>query len=155
MALNEHFSSRTRSYQQEMFGRSMEGNKIVVSTSQSTSRAGSMQSTQGTSIFGNFWHSPNFQQQRVWFLAPSVELCIQQHNVFEQALPAYRIRLLIGQDNVDKWSDQRTWDAALDQARVVVSTHAVLRDALVHGFVRLQSIALLVYDEGEQFIADC
>lgn len=64
-------------------------------------------------------------------------------------MPAYPMRLLTGQDNVGKWSEQRIWDKALDQARVVVSTHAVLADALRHGFVQLSSLALLVYDEGE------
>lgn len=65
------------------------------------------------------------------------------------ALPAYNHRLLTGSDNVDRWSEQRIWDAALDQHRIVVSTHAVLADALRHGFVRISSLALLVFDEGE------
>lgn len=59
------------------------------------------------------------------------------------------MRLLLGEDNVDKWSEQKVWDAALDQVRVVVSTHAILQDALRHGFVSLRSLALLVFDEGE------
>lgn len=59
--------------------------------------------------------------------------------------------MLTGQDNVDKWSELRTWDAALDRARVVVSTHAVLCDALRNGFVRLTSLALLVFDEGKRY----
>lgn len=85
----------------------------------------------------------------MWFLAPTVELCIQQHGVLSSALPAYVHRLLTGADNVDHWSEQRIWDAALDQSRIVVSTHAVLRDGLQHGFVNISSLALLVFDEGE------
>lgn len=64
-------------------------------------------------------------------------------------MPAYRMQILTGQDNVDKWSELQVWEAALDQARVVVSTHAVLCDALRHGFVQLASLALLVFDEGK------
>lgn len=90
--------------------------------------------------------------QRIWFLAPTVELCIQQHGVLSSALPAYEHRLFTGSDNVDHWSEQRIWDAALDQCHVVVSTHAVLRDALQHGFVSISSLALLVFDEGEVYI---
>lgn len=98
--------------------------------------------------------------QRIWFLAPSVELCEQQHNDLQRAMPAYKMRLLTGQDNVDKWSQQSTWDAALDQVRVVVSTHAILSDALRHAFVSLNGLALLVFDEGREdlqlkCIADC
>lgn len=87
--------------------------------------------------------------QRVWFLAPSVELCKQQQVELSRALPAYQHRLLVGEDNVDRWSEQRIWDAALDGHRVVVSTHKVLEDALSHGFVQLSQLALLIFDEGE------
>ena len=81
-----------------------------------------------------------------------MELCIQQHDVLQRAMPAYRMQILTGQDNVDKWSELKVWEAALDQARVVVSTHAVLCDALRHGFVKLTSLALLVFDEGKHFL---
>jgi len=57
--------------------------------------------------------------------------------------------LLIGSDNVDRWSEQRIWDAALSDVRIVVSTHAVLLDALGHGFVQMKRLALLVFDEGQ------
>lgn len=78
-------------------------------------------------------------------------LCTQQYNVITAQLPAVRTRLLIGSDNVDRWSEQRIWDAALDNVRVVVSTHAVLADALSHGFVKITKLALLIFDEGELF----
>lgn len=51
-------------------------------------------------------------------------------------------------DNVDRWTDQSTWDTVLKDIQVVVSTHAVLTDALGHGFVQISRIALLVFDEG-------
>lgn len=69
-------------------------------------------------------------------------------------MPAYRMQILTGQDNVDKWSEPKVWEAALDQARVVVSTHAVLCDALRHGFVPLASLALLVFDEGKHHLGN-
>ena len=67
-------------------------------------------------------------------------------------MPAYRTQILTGQDNLDKWSELKVWEAALDQARVVVSTHAVLCDAFRHGFVQLASLALLVFDEGKRWV---
>ena len=83
------------------------------------------------------------------FLAPTVVLASQQKEAIESHIPPVNIRLLIGEDGVDRWSEQRIWDAVLRDVRVVVSTHAVLADALTHGFVKIEKIALLVFDEGK------
>jgi len=64
-------------------------------------------------------------------------------------IPAVRTRLLLGSDNVDRWSRQSTWDAVLSGLHVVVSTHAILSDALSHGFVRMRKLALIIFDEGK------
>lgn len=85
----------------------------------------------------------------VWFLAPTVALAVQQKEAIALHIPAINIRLLIGDDGVDRWSEQRIWDAALCDMNVVVSTHAVLADALAHGFVRMERLALIVFDEGK------
>ncbi len=84
----------------------------------------------------------------MWFSCPTVALCEQQHAVVAAQLPGFQCRILRGSDNVDHWSDQRLWDAILKNVRVVVSTPMILLDALTHGFVRLDRIALLVFDEG-------
>ncbi|KAK4998162.1 Dicer-like protein 2 [Elasticomyces elasticus] len=83
----------------------------------------------------------------VWFLAPKVALCQQQYEVLKTHLAAYQCRFLSGADNVDRWTEQKLWDAILLNIRVVVSTPAVLNDALTHGFVKLGRIALCVFDE--------
>jgi RecG-like helicase len=84
----------------------------------------------------------------VWFLAPTVALCTQQYDYLRSFLPAAGTRLLIGADNVDRWSEQRIWDAILKEIQIVVSTHAVLADALSHGFIKMSRLALIVFDEG-------
>ncbi|KAI9795457.1 MAG: Dicer-like protein 2, partial [Candelina submexicana] len=86
-------------------------------------------------------------EQLIWFSCPTVALCEQQFAVISSQLPAFQCRILKGSDNVEHWSDQRLWDAVLKNVRVVVSTPKILLDALTHGFVRLNSIALLVFDE--------
>lgn len=86
--------------------------------------------------------------QLVWFLAPTVALCLQQHDVIASQIPSVKTRVLIGADNVDRWTEQAIWNNALKDIRVVCSTHAVLSDALNHGFVRMSQLALLVFDEG-------
>lgn len=83
----------------------------------------------------------------VWFLAPTVALCLQQHDVIVSQIPSVKTRALTGLDNVDRWTDQSIWDAALRNIRIVVSTHAVLADALSHGFVQISQLSLLIFDE--------
>lgn len=40
------------------------------------------------------------------------------------------------------------WDAVLSDMQVVVSTPAVLLDAMTHGFVRISRLGLIIFDEG-------
>lgn len=68
--------------------------------------------------------------------------------MFKSNLPGYGIQVLTGNDNVDSWTDQSTWDAILNNVRVVLSTPRVLLDALSHGFVQMRQLALLIFDEG-------
>lgn len=48
-----------------------------------------------------------------------------------------------------KGSEQSLWDAVLLNVKVVVSTYQILLDALNHAFVRIESLALIVFDEGK------
>jgi hypothetical protein len=68
--------------------------------------------------------------------------------VFKSNLPGYGVQLLSGKDNVDHWTEQATWDAVLLNVRIVLSTHQVLLDALTHAFVKMNRLALLIFDEG-------
>jgi len=77
-----------------------------------------------------------------------VALCTQQHASINLHLPSLRTRLLTGADNVDRWSEPHIWDAVLANIQVTVSTHAVLADALAHGFVKMAQLSLLIFDEG-------
>lgn len=40
------------------------------------------------------------------------------------------------------------WDSVLSDIQVVVSTPAVLLDAMTHGFVRVSRLGLIIFDEG-------
>jgi len=77
-----------------------------------------------------------------------VSLCTQQFDVLSKQIPAVQSRFLSGADNIDAWSDSNTWDAVLMNVRIVVSTYQILLDALSHAFVPLESLALIVIDEG-------
>lgn len=75
-------------------------------------------------------------------------LSLQQHQVITSQIPSANTKVLTGLDNVDRWTDQNIWDRFLKDVRVVISTYAVLADALSHGFVRMSRLALLIFDEG-------
>jgi len=78
-----------------------------------------------------------------------VQLCLQQLDVLQSQIASVQIKSLTSQDKVDKWSHKAEWDAVLTNVNIVVSTYAVLRDALYHAFVEMKSLALIVFDEGE------
>ncbi|KAJ5993381.1 hypothetical protein N7451_009105 [Penicillium sp. IBT 35674x] len=69
-------------------------------------------------------------------------------------MPAVSMRMLTGDDDVDCWSNQDIWDTALRSMKVIFSTHAVLADALTHGFMSLRRLALIVFDEGNRIMRD-
>ena len=63
------------------------------------------------------------------------------------------MKFLSGADNVEKWNSG-IWNEILmlrkeGQVRVIVSTHQVLLDALTHGFVTMDDLSLLIFDEGK------
>lgn len=64
-------------------------------------------------------------------------------------LPAHQLRVLSGEEEVDRWTNQSVWDAALKNIHIVISSYAVLLDALTHGFVTMDRLALCIFDEGE------
>ncbi|KAI9820606.1 MAG: Dicer-like protein 2 [Pycnora praestabilis] len=131
---------RPREYQKEMLEESLRRNIIVaMDTGSGKTQIAVLR------IAAELEHCP--PDQLVWFLAPSVALCQQQYAVIVSQLPAFQSRFLSGADNVEFWSEQWMWDAILQNVRVVVSTHQILLDALVHGFVRMSRLALLVFDE--------
>lgn len=78
-----------------------------------------------------------------------MQLCLQQLAVLQSQITSVQIKSFTSLDNVDKWLDKATWDAALTNVNIVVATYAVLCDALFHAFVEIKSIALIVFDEGE------
>ena len=86
--------------------------------------------------------------QLIWFLTPTVALCLQQFKFISDNIPAVRARTLTSLDKVELWTEQPIWDAILKEMQVVVSTHAVLASAMSHGFVKITQLGLLIFDEG-------
>ncbi|KAF2463456.1 dicer-like protein 2 [Lindgomyces ingoldianus] len=133
-------SFRLRSYQAEMVEESLKANIIVAMDTGS----GKTHIALARAVAELELCDPN---QLVWFLAPTVTLCNQQLQAFQSHLPAYGIQALTGNDGVEHWSDQNTWDSALKNTRIVLSTHQVLLDALTHAFITMNRLALIIFDE--------
>ncbi|KAL4951346.1 hypothetical protein BDW69DRAFT_170234 [Aspergillus filifer] len=131
---------RARSYQLEMFEASLKRNIIVA--------MGTGSGKTHIALLRITWELENADASKlIWFLAPTVALCLQQHRVISQHLPTARTRTLTGLDKVEFWTEQAIWDAVLDGTQVVVSTPAVLLDAMTHGFVRISRLGLIIFDE--------
>ena len=86
--------------------------------------------------------------QLIWFLAPTVSLCSQQFEYIESQISAVQVKFLSGADGVDRWTDQSLWDGVLSNVKIVVSTYQILMDALTHAFVKMESLAFIIFDEG-------
>jgi len=62
-------------------------------------------------------------------------------------LSAVQVKFLSDTDGVERWTKQSLWDGVLGNVRVVVSTYQILLDALTHAFVKMDQLALIVFDE--------
>ena len=50
---------------------------------------------------------------------------------------------------MSRWTEKRIWDAVLTNVNIVVSTYAVLYEALCHASISMETLALIVFDEGQ------
>ncbi|KAL7773560.1 hypothetical protein CFE70_003525 [Pyrenophora teres f. teres 0-1] len=133
-----------RAYQAEMVEESMRANIIVVMDTGSGKTQIAIERTRAEL---ETCQPDKPTRKIVWFLAPTVSLCEQQHEVFMSNLPGFGHQILCGRDDIEFWTTQRQWDSILTNVRIVVSTHQVLFEALTHGFVTLTKLALLIFDE--------
>ncbi len=136
-----------RAYQLEMLEESMQRNIIVAADTGS-----------GKTLIAILRIQAELErcspEKIVWFCVPTVALAMQQYKAVSAQLPAFQARVLSGADNVEFWTEQWIWDEILKGIRIVVSTHQVLLEALIHGFVRMKQLALMVFDEAHSCIGN-
>ena len=134
----------SREYQLEMFEQSKKQNIIVC-----------MDTGSGKTQIARLLIDFELQQEPdllTWLMTPTQELAKQQHIFLSEQLPNYSFRVITGADSAEYWG-QRTWEAALHGQNGIVSTPAILADALSHGYVSFDRISLLVFDEAHHCIA--
>ncbi|KAE8349614.1 ATP-dependent helicase dcl2 [Aspergillus coremiiformis] len=137
---SEDLLYRPRQYQYEMFEASLKENIIVVmETGTGKTQVALLRIAHELESRGS--------RKLIWFLTPTVALCLQQFEVVRSHLPAVRACTITGLDKVERWKSQHIWDELLKDKQVVFSTHAVLFEALTHGFVRMSQLGLLIFDE--------
>lgn len=83
-----------------------------------------------------------------------MSLCDQQFGVIKTQIPSVLAKIVTGSDNLESWS-KSTWNSVLVNVKLVVTTHQVLLDALLHGFVQITSLALIIFDEGNTVYTSC
>ncbi|OOF92937.1 hypothetical protein ASPCADRAFT_54162 [Aspergillus carbonarius ITEM 5010] len=136
---NDAPAYRPRSYQVEMFEASLKENIIVtMGTGSGKTHIALLR------IMRELEGNPH---KLIWFLTPTVALCLQQFKIISEGIPAVRARTLTSLDKVELWREKTIWDAILKDMQVVVSTHAVLADAMSHGFVKITQLGLMIFDE--------
>ncbi|KAL5044625.1 hypothetical protein BDW71DRAFT_215654 [Aspergillus fruticulosus] len=132
--------SQARAYQTEMFNLSCQQNIIVaMGTGTGKTQIALLRITEEMRS-GN-------PDKLIWFLCPTVALCEQHLISINRHIPPVYSRSFTSNDNIDHWKAKGIWDAALSGVRVAVSTYQVLFDALSHGFVRIDRLSLLIFDE--------
>ncbi|KAH0826264.1 hypothetical protein J3R83DRAFT_5734 [Lanmaoa asiatica] len=144
----------TRSYQQEMLNASLVENIIIAQDTGSGKthiavlRMKIECDREPHKVILPLWSGTcNLTTAKVsWFIAPTVALCEQQHNVIQKAIGS--VGLIHGGLEPKQWTDPNLWKGVLSRNRVIVSTPQVLLDALSHGYINLgREIGLLVFDE--------
>ncbi|KAI9662216.1 MAG: Dicer-like protein 2 [Bathelium mastoideum] len=136
-----------RSYQQEMFERSLVGNTIVV-----------METGSGKTPIAIFRIKHALEQsgdkRLIWFLNGGVLLCRQQHDRVKEAIPYATTKCIVGEDGPELWGSAETWRQVLSGVDIMFSTFAVLRDALAHAWINITDLGLLIFDEAHHVAKD-
>ncbi|KAF8838264.1 P-loop containing nucleoside triphosphate hydrolase protein [Paxillus ammoniavirescens] len=128
----------TRSYQQEMLDASLVENIIVAQDTGSGKTH--------IAVLRMKIECDREPHKVSWFIAPTVALCEQQHDVIKKAIGS--VGLIHGGLEPKQWTDPNLWKDVLRKNRIVVSTPQVLLDALSHGYISLgREIGLLIFDE--------
>ncbi|RYP59407.1 hypothetical protein DL769_008552 [Monosporascus sp. CRB-8-3] len=109
-----------RAYQLEMFEESLKQN-IIVAMDTGTGK------TQVAVLRIQAELDMSGPEKLIWFLAPTVALCVQQFEVLKAQIRSVQIKLLSGGDNYDAWSEPHVWEDFLRNVRIVRLTAAAHR----------------------------
>ncbi|XP_053604305.1 endoribonuclease Dicer [Plodia interpunctella] len=91
--------------------------------------------------------------KRTFFLVNNVPLVDQQRKAIQKICPVEGVGAYSSEDRVDYW-DKNKWDEELSKNQVIVMTCQILSDMITHGYIRIQDINLLIFDECHHAVED-
>ncbi|XP_022645213.1 endoribonuclease Dicer-like isoform X2 [Varroa destructor] len=148
-------ADQARSYQLEMFEFAKKHNTIVVLGT------GTGKTFISVLLIKHFEHQvagkwsagpENLGSKRTIFLAPTVPLVEQQASVLKQHL-SVEVGHFVGAMQVDLWSSEE-WNNNFEKYGVLVMTPGVFKNVLLHGFMSLESVNVLIFDECHRATGD-
>ncbi|KAI0052736.1 P-loop containing nucleoside triphosphate hydrolase protein [Auriscalpium vulgare] len=138
-ATSEPLMPMSRKYQEEMLEESLRRN-IVIALDTGAGKT-------HIAVLRMKLEAERVSRKVSWFLAPTVALALQQHQVIAGHLPV-SVGMISGSMEPDQWKDAELWRRVLATHRIMVTTHDVLLNALRHGYINMgRDINLLIFDE--------
>ncbi|KAF9178961.1 Dicer-like protein 1 [Haplosporangium sp. Z 767] len=145
MALPE-FSDAPRSYQLEIARRAIEGNIIAVSDTGSGKTLIAVLLLKHVVAEARRESARTGAKQKLaFFTVNKVPLVFQQH-AYISSNSDIKAEAICGAMNVDNYDLER-WESIFREVEVVVLTGQILLDILRHGFLKIESCSLLIFDE--------
>ncbi|XP_059057480.1 endoribonuclease Dicer [Achroia grisella] len=91
--------------------------------------------------------------KRIFFLVNNIPLVEQQQKVIEYLCPVKGVGAYSSENKVDYW-DKNKWDEELTIYQVIVMTSQIMVDMLTHGYIKIENISLIIFDECHHAIDD-
>lgn len=91
--------------------------------------------------------------KRTFFLVNTVPLVEQQKLVITKMCDVEGVGAYSSENKVDYW-DKSKWDKELAKHQVIVMTSQILLDMLTHGYIRVEDINLIIFDECHHAVVD-
>lgn len=134
-----------RQYQQELFERAQKENTIAVLDTGSGKTLIAVLLLRWI-IDGELERRAAGEPHKIaFFLVASVTLVYQQFEVLKTNLD-HSVARVCGADNADHWQRAK-WHKLFAENKVVVATSEILHQCLAHGYISMNQINLLVFDE--------
>ncbi|RCI04146.1 Dicer-like protein 1, partial [Rhizopus stolonifer] len=134
-----------REYQYELYQKALEENVIVVLDTGAGKTLISVMLIKSMVLQEREARLTRFETKLAFFLVERVPLVFQQASVIKANCDV-NLEQMCGEMEVDTWSEKR-WKQIFEENDVCVMTAQIFLDTLRHGFISLDKVHLLIFDE--------
>ncbi|GAA5800244.1 hypothetical protein HPULCUR_005669 [Helicostylum pulchrum] len=134
-----------REYQYELYQKALRENVITVLDTGSGKTLISVMLIKQMALIEREARLTRRETKLAFFLVERVPLVFQQASVI-QANCDLVVEQMCGEMDVDNWSEKR-WKQIFEESDVCVMTAQIFLDTLYHGFISLERVHLLIFDE--------